>query len=66
MQQRIFVLLLIAAMFRQPVFGIATARFDLGGPGVVFCRLAGRVVWILRFRFVGQDAFAEEFVEVVA
>lgn len=66
MQQCIFILLLVAAVFGQSVFGVAPACFDLGGPGVVFCSLAGDMVWIRRFGLVGKDAFAKELVEVVA
>jgi hypothetical protein len=48
------------------VVGVAVACFDLGGPGVVFCGFAANVVRIRLFGFVGEDAFAEELVEVVS
>lgn len=43
------------------------AGFDFGRPGVVFGAVfAGDVVWVGGLGFVGEDAFLEEFVEVVA
>jgi len=40
---------------------------DFSGPRVVFCggRVAGYVVWVGFLGFVGEDAFFEEFVEIV-
>jgi hypothetical protein len=67
-QQRVFVLLLVAAVLGAPVFvvGVAVACFDFGGPGVVFCGLAADVVRVRLFGFVREDTLAEELVEVVS
>jgi hypothetical protein len=42
------------------------AGFNLGAPGVVLCGFAADVVRVGRGGFVGEDAFFEEFREVVA
>jgi hypothetical protein len=59
---------LVAAVFGPAIFvvGVAVARFDFGGPGVVFCGFAADVVRVRLFGFVGEDAFSEELVEVVS
>jgi hypothetical protein len=67
-QQRVLVLLLVAAVFGPAIFivRVAIARFDFGGPGVVFCGFAADVVRVRLFGFVGEDALSEKLVEVVS
>lgn len=69
-EQRVLVFLLVAAVLGAAVqrvcrVAIAVAGFDFGGPGVVFGGFAGGVVWVWGGGFVGEDAFAQEFEEVV-
>jgi hypothetical protein len=69
MQQCVLVFVLVAAVVGVSIVVVVVmCGFDLGGPGVVFGGLgvAGQVVRVGGFGGVGQGAFAEELVQVVA
>ena len=66
-QQRVLVFLLVPAVFS--LLGVAVRWLDVGAPCVILGGggggVAGDVVRVGRFGFVGEGAFFEEFVQVV-